>query len=323
MTSTLTPRSARPSVEVPDVVRRHGATIAVVAVVLVNVVVTPNFASTTTLWNVVIQSAMTMLVALGITLTIATGGIDLTVGAVMALTAALTAVLSGPIGPLGAVIVALAVAAGVGALNGLTVSHLRIQPLILTLAGMLALRGVAQVVTEGRVVPLQDSPVVSFAAWRLLGEVPSQAFVSLVAVFVVGFIVRRTTLGVYVEAIGDNPRAAVMAGVPTRRVLPAVYLCSALLAGAAGVLQAGRLAAADSANIGDAIHLDAIAAVAIGGANLLGGRPNVVGTAMGVLLIQVIDVMLTMNDIPYAYSLVLKALIIVVAVCTQLTRRTA
>ncbi|MDR5699475.1 ABC transporter permease [Agromyces aerolatus] len=299
--------------------QRHSAAVAVVLVLALNLVVTPNFLSTATLWNIVIQSSTVLLVALGITLTIATGGIDLTVGSMMALTAALTAVLA-PVNPVAAPLIAIAAALALGALNGILVSELRIQPLILTLAGMLMIRGLAQVVTDGRVVPVTGF-VSDFAAWRLPGGVPSQLLVSVIAAGAVFFLVKRTTFGTYIEAVGDSPRAAKMAGLPTRAVLPGVYMASALLAGIAGLMQAGRLAAADPTNIGNAIHLDAIAAVAIGGANLLGGRPNVGGTILGVLLLQLIDVMLTMNNIPYAFSLVLKALIIVGAVYLQLVRR--
>lgn len=305
--------------DVLKMIQKNSAAVAIVVVIVLNVVVTPHFLSTSTLWNVVIQSSTVLLVALGITLTIATGGIDLTVGSMMALTAALTAVLI-PIDPVLAPVVALCAALALGALNGVLVSRLKIQALILTLAGMLMIRGLAQVATDGRVVPLSGF-LVDFAAWRLPGGIPSQLLVSVLAAALVFFIVRRTTFGTYIEAIGDSPRAAEMAGLPTKMVLPGVYMASAFLAGVAGLMQAGRLAAADPTNIGDAIHLDAIAAVAIGGANLLGGRPNVGGTILGVLLLQLIDVMLNMNNIPYAFSLALKALIIIGAVYLQLVRR--
>lgn len=301
--------------------QRHSAAVAVVLVVLVNAFVTPNFVSTVTLWNVVIQSCSVLLVSLGITLTIATGGIDLTVGSMMALTAAISAVVA-PADPLLAVVLALGAAVLLGAVNGVIVSALRIQALILTLAGMLMIRGLAQVVTNGRVTPVTGI-LADFAEWRMPGGVPSQLLVSIAASALVYFLVRGTPFGTYVEAIGDSPRAARMAGLPTHLVIPGVYMASALLAGIAGLMQAGRLAAADPTNIGDAIHLDAIAAVAIGGANLLGGRPNVGGTILGVLLLQLIDVMLNMNNIPYAFSLVLKSLIIVAAVYLQLVRRKA
>lgn len=313
MTTALTARPLLPTIQT------YSAAVAIVVVVILNIAITPNFASMSTLWNIVIQSSAVLLVALGITLTIATGGIDLTVGSVMAVTAALTAVLM-PIDPVLAPLVALVVAVGLGALNGVLVSRLRIQALILTLAGMLMIRGLAQVVTDGRVVAVRGF-LTDFATWRLPGGIPSQLLVSVAASLLVLFFVRRTTFGTYIEAIGDSPRAARMAGLPTRLVLPGVYMASAFLAGVAGLMQAGRLAAADPSNIGDAIHLDAIAAVAIGGANLLGGRPKVGGTILGVLLLQLIDVMLNMNNIPYAFSLVLKALIIVGAVYLQLVRR--
>lgn len=301
------------------VLQKHSAAVAVVLIILINIFVTPSFVSTTTLWNVIIQSCSVLLVSLGITLTIATGGIDLTVGPMMALTASITAVLT-PVNPVLAIGIALIAAMVLGALNGILISELRIQALILTLAGMLMIRGIAQVVTNGRVTPIGGF-LADFTSWRLPGGIPSQLLVSVVACAVVFFLVRRTTFGTYVEAIGESPRSARMAGLPTRRILPLVYMASAFFAGIAGLMQAGRLAAADATNIGDAIHLDAIAAVAIGGANLLGGRPNVGGTVLGVILLQLIDTMLNMNNIDYAFSLILKMIIIAAAVYLQLVRR--
>lgn len=299
--------------------QKHSAAVAVVLIILINIFVTPSFVSTTTLWNVIIQSCSVLLVSLGITLTIATGGIDLTVGPMMALTASITAVLT-PVSPVLAIGIALIAALVLGALNGVLISELRIQALILTLAGMLMIRGIAQVVTNGRVTPIGGF-LADLTSWRLPGGIPSQLLVSVVACAVVFFLVRRTAFGTYVEAIGESPRSARMAGLPTRRILPVVYMASAFFAGVAGLMQAGRLAAADPTNIGDAIHLDAIAAVAIGGANLLGGRPNVGGTILGVILLQLIDTMLNMNNIDYAFSLILKMIIIAAAVYLQLVRR--
>lgn len=302
-----------------NVLQKYSAGIAVVFFVLLNIAITPGFASTSTLWNIVIQSSSVLLVSLGITLTIATGGIDITVGPMMAFSAAIIAVLA-PTSLALALAVAIVAPAAIGAMNGMIVVKFKIQPLILTLAGMFAVKGIAQVITDGRVIPI-SGPITDFARLRLFGVIPSQLLISVLAIAIIVFLAKRTSFGLYIEAIGESRSAARMAGLPTHLVIPAVYIGSAVLAAIAGVMQAGRLAAADSGNIGDAIHLDAIAAVAIGGANLLGGRPRVWGTVLGVLLLQLIDVMLNMNNIPYVYSLIAKAAIIIGAVYLQFVRR--
>ncbi len=297
-----------------------GALAALVVLVAANALFTPGFATAGNLWNVLLQVAEVLLVASGMTLVIATGGIDLSVGSVMALAGATAAVSLGR-GTAAAVAAALAAALLVGVVNGALVARARVQPIVVTLATLIAGRGLAQVVSnDGQLVTVADAGFLSLGRAHL-GPVPVQVLGALAAAAAVAFLLRATAFGRYVLAAGGNAPAARLAGVPVSRTLVTVYAASALLAGAAGVIQAARLGASDAAKIGLNVELDAIAAVVVGGTALQGGRATLLGTVLGALVMQVIATSFNMLLLPYALSLVLKAAIILVAVYLQRPRR--
>ena len=306
------PRRRRWSIAGPST----GAIVALLLLVLLNAIFTPNFATFGNLWNILLQVSSVTLVAVGMTLVIATGGIDLSVGSVMAIAGALAATqLDGGLA-LG-VGVALVAAVAVGTLNGTLVARDRIQPIVVTLATLIAGRGLAQVLSnDGQLVPIRDASFEVLGRGRL-GPVPVPVIVALVVVVLAVVLLRATPFGRYVLAVGGNPAAARLAGVPVQRTLVTVYALSGLLAGLAGLLEASRLGASDAAKIGLNIELDAIAAVVVGGTLLTGGRATILGTVVGALVMQVIATSFNMLLVPYAWSLVLKAAIIVVAVYVQ------
>jgi simple sugar transport system permease protein/ribose transport system permease protein len=297
-----------------------GAIVALVLLVLLNSLFTPNFATTGNLLNVLWQASAVVLVGIGMTYVIATGGVDLSVGSVMAIAGALAATqfhrgwfAAGIIGLLGAVTV--------GVINGYLIARDRIQPIVVTLATLIAGRGLAQVLSnDGELVPISDAVALEMGRGRLLG-IPLPVLVALVVVILAALVLRATPFGRYVLAAGGNAPAARLAGVPVRRTLTLVYMASGLLAGLAGLLMAARLGASDGAKIGLNIELDAIAATVIGGTALTGGRATIIGTVVGALVMQVIATSFNMLLVPYAWSLVLKAAIIVVAVYFQRPRR--
>jgi ribose/xylose/arabinose/galactoside ABC-type transport system permease subunit len=291
-----------------------------VVLVALNALFTPGFASAGNLWNVLLQVAEVLLVAVGMTLVIATGGVDLSVGSVMALAGAVAAVtLDRGVGP--AVAMALAAALGVGLLNGLLVAKARVQPIVVTLATLIAGRGLAQIVSnDGQLVTIGDGAFLALGRAHL-GPVPVQVLFALGAALAAAFALRATAFGRYVLAAGGNAPAARLAGVPVTRTLVTVYGAAAVLAGAAGVITAARLGASDAAKIGLNVELDAIAAAVVGGTALSGGRATVLGTVLGALVMQVIAVSFNMLLLPYALSLVLKAAIILAAVYLQRPRR--
>jgi ribose/xylose/arabinose/galactoside ABC-type transport system permease subunit len=312
----------------PSAIGRHqllagpatGAVLALVLLVVLNSLFTPNFASTANLWNILWQTSSVVLVAVGMTLVIATGGIDLSVGSVMAIAGAVGATqLDRGVAPAAAL--ALAAALVVGALNGTLVARDGIQPIVVTLATLIAGRGLAQVLSnDGQLVSIYDPTFATLGRARL-GPVPMPVLIAAAAVVAAAFALRATPFGRYVLAAGGNPAAARLAGVPVKRTLITVYAISGLLAGVAGLLEASRLGASDAAKIGLNIELDAIAATVVGGTALTGGRATILGTVVGALVMQVIATSFNMLLVPYAWSLVLKAAIIVVAVYFQRPKR--
>jgi galactofuranose transport system permease protein len=294
----------------------YGALAALVLLILFNVLFTPNFATPSNFWNILLQVSTTVLVAVGMTMVIATGGIDLSVGSVMAVASALAATMLDQ-GVAVAMFAALALAFAIGALNGALVAGFKIQPIIVTLATLITGRGIAQVMSQGGQLISFSNPTFEQLGKGHVGPVPFQVLVMIVVVGAAIFVMRATSFGRYVAAVGGNESAARLAGVKVNRTKIAVYAISGLLAGLAGLIETARLGASDAAKVGLNIELDAIAAVVVGGTPLTGGRATIVGTLVGALIMQVITTSFNMRLIPFSWSLVLKAAIILVAVYIQ------
>ena len=295
--------------------RDNGVYVAFAALVLFNVIFTTNFATTATLFNLLVQVAPVLIVSLGMALVIGTEGIDLSVGSVMAIAAAIVPLYIGYGWPV-AVLIALLVCTLAGALNGSLVAFVGMQPIIATLALFVGGRGLAQVLVGGQLQIISDPTFLALGSAEVLG-IPLPVIIAGVLALVVGFVVNRTTFGRYVLAIGGNRTASYLSGHPVRAVLVAVYAISAALASVAGVLATARLSAGDPSTIGILIELDAIAAVVVGGTPLSGGKVSVAGTVMGALVMQVITATFIMNDLPFTYAQILKAAIILLAVYIQ------
>jgi galactofuranose transport system permease protein len=302
--------------------------VALAALLAVNVVLTPSFLNIRvqnghlfgSLIDILRNGAPTMLVALGMTLVIASRGIDLSVGAVVAVSGALAcahiASAADPASP-GTVITAMAIAvgaaAGLGLWNGTLVSVFGIQPIIATLVLMTAGRGIALLITDGQIVTITSAPFKVLGAGYLFG-LPVAILVCLTVFAVVGLLTRRTALGVLLEAVGVNPEASRLAGVRHRSIVFAVYVFCSACAGVAGLMIASNISAADANNAGLWIELDAILAVVIGGTSLLGGRFSLTGSLLGALIIQTLTTTVYTAGITPETTLVFKALV-VIAVC--------
>ena len=260
------------------------------------------------------------ILAIGMTLVIATRGIDLSVGAVMAIAGAVAA--WGVTEGLGvASAIALAVAAGLlcGLWNGLLVAVLGIQPIVTTLILMVAGRGIAQLVTEGRILTFNDEGLAWFGAGTA-GPFPTPVVIWVLAGIVAGLVVRGTALGLLIEALGVNPRASRLAGINTRVLLVAVYMISGLCAAIAGVIAAADIRGADANNAGLWLELDAILAVVIGGTSLLGGRFSILASLIGAMTIQSINTGILLAGFPPEFNLVIKAVIVLVILVLQSPR---
>ncbi|SBS71936.1 ABC transporter permease [uncultured Microbacterium sp.] len=308
--------------------------VALLALVVVNTIASPQFIAITvrdgqlygTPIDILRTSAPLLLVALGMTVVIATRGIDLSVGAVMAVSGAvaLTIIDASPDpGDPATVAVAVAAALGVslalGAWNGLLVSVVGIQPIIATLVLMLAGRGVALLFTEGFITTVNSAPY-SFLATGYLFCLPVAFLLALVAVFAVSLVERRTALGLLTEAVGINPEASRLAGVRARGIIFGAYALSAFLAGIAGIIYSANIRAADANAAGLFIELYAILAVVLGGTSLMGGKFSIAGTVVGVLIIQTLDKTILFLGVPPAQSPVFFAIVVAVVVVIQSPR---
>jgi ribose/xylose/arabinose/galactoside ABC-type transport system permease subunit len=270
--------------------------------------------------DIVRFGAPLILVALGMTLVIATGGIDLSVGSVVAICGALACLRisgqddqNGVAGVLAAVGLALVLALALGLWNGFLVAGVGIQPIIATLILMVAGRGLAQLITDGQIVTINSSPYKLIGGGYWLG-VPFSILVALVVFALALLLTRRTALGLLIEAVGGNAEASRLSGINARRLILTVYVFCALCAGIAGLMISSNVSSADGNNAGLWIELDAILAVVIGGTSLAGGRFSIGGTVIGALIIQTLSTTIYTIGIPPETTLLFKALV-VTAVC--------
>ncbi len=307
---------------------------ALLALVVLNTISRPTFLSITvrngelygSLIDILRNSAPLMLVALGMCLVIATRGIDLSVGAQMAISGAvsLTIIADSP-APNSMGTVAIAILAGValtlvlGLWNGFLVSVIGIQPIIATLVLMLAGRGIALLITGGFITTITSTPYAVMARGYVVGF-PFAFLVSASAVAIVSLLVRRTALGVLTEAVGINPAAARLAGVRSQGIVWSLYGLSGLLAGVAGILYSSNIMAADANNAGINIELDAILAVVLGGTSLAGGKFTLAGTVVGVFIIQTLTSTITFLGVPPSVTPVFKAIVVIIVCLSQSDR---
>ena len=280
--------------------------------------------------NILRQVSEIGIMALGMTFVILTAGIDLSVGSVLALSASTVSLLltrwesdlSGTMHVTACIAAAVGLCAAVGLVVGTVIANLRLQPFVATLAAMIGIRGLAKWLTENANIDIGfggGTPAV-------FAETFSEKFL-VIGVFValallLGILLSRTVFGRYVRALGDNPKAAVYAGLPTKRIIILVYMLSGALAGVAGVLHAAQ-EHQGSPNAGVAYELDVIAAVVIGGTSLAGGKGRIVGTIIGTLFMGVLTNILGLRNVDFNVQLMVKAVIIIAAVTLQQTRKQA
>lgn len=266
------------------------------------------------------RAAPVALLAIGMTLVIATGGIDLSVGAVMAIAGATAASMT--VAGYGLPIVLLA-ALGTGILaglwNGVLVAVLKIQPFVATLILMVAGRGVAQLITSGQIVTFNAPNLAWIGSGKLL-LFPTPVIIALATLVIFWLFTRKTALGMFIEAVGINIRAAKNAGVNTRTVVMLAYVLSGVCAAIAGVIVAADIRGADANNAGLWLELDAILAVVIGGASLMGGRFNLVLSVVGALIIQGMNTGILLSGFQPELNQVVKAVVVLCVLIVQSPR---
>ena len=299
--------------------RDNGVYVAVLLLVLYNLAFTANFATVSNFTTQLTQVAPVVIVALGMAMVIGTEGVDLSVGSVMAIAAALLPLYLG-YGVFAGVLVAVLAGAACGLLNGTLIGVVRIQPIVATLALLVGGRGLAIVLVDGQIKDIRDQTLLDFGSGKALG-IPYVVWLAAVLAVLVGLLVRYTTYGRQLVAVGDNRSASALAGLPVRRVLIVTYVLSGVLAAVAGIVATARLTASDPSAIGNLYELSAITAVVVGGTSLTGGRVRILGTVMGALLIQLIRATLIKNDLPDSIAQMVQAAIIILAVYAQRERR--
>lgn len=263
------------------------------------------------------RGAPVAILAVGMTAVISTKGVDLSVGAVMAVAGAVAASLIQSGQPLGIVILA---ALGIGLLcglwNGFLVAVLDLQPIIATLILMVAGRGIAQLMTEGRIVTFNDPGLIYIGSGALL-TIPMPVVIAGVLMVVATLIMRRTALGLFIESIGVNRSASTYAGLRSKTLLIGVYAFCGLCASIAGLIAAADIRGADANNAGLWLELDAILAVVIGGTSLLGGRFSIPLSVLGALIIQGMNTGILLSGFPSEFNLIVKAFVVIVILMVQ------
>ncbi|PZQ95618.1 MAG: sugar ABC transporter permease [Cereibacter sphaeroides] len=298
---------------------------ALAAVLLINWLLFPGFFDITwqdgrlfgSLIDVLNRGAPVAILAIGMTAVIATKGVDLSVGAVMAIAGAVAATMVVGGWPASiAVVVALSVGLVCGLWNGVLVTILEMQPIIATLVLMVAGRGLAQLVTEGSIVTFSD-PVLIFIGTGSLFGFPMPVVIAFVLMIATTLLVRRTALGLMIEAIGVNRSAARFAGISSRVLLILVYAFAGLCAAIAGLIVAGDIRGADANNAGLWLELDAILAVVIGGTSLLGGRFSIPMSVLGAMIIQAMNTGILISGFSPEFNLVVKSAVIILILVLQ------
>jgi simple sugar transport system permease protein len=298
---------------------------ALAAVLVINWLLFPSFFNVTwqdgrffgSLIDVLNRGAPVAILAVGMTAVIATKGVDLSVGAVMAIAGAVAAtlVVSGVPAWL-AVAAALGIGLACGLWNGLLVTLLDMQPIIATLVLMVAGRGMAQLVTEGSIVTFADPVLIFIGTGAVLGF-PTPVVIAAALTVLATLAVRRTALGLMIEAVGVNRSAARFAGISSKALLIVVYAFAGLSAAIAGLIVAGDIRGADANNAGLWLELDAILAVVIGGTSLLGGRFSIPMSVVGAIIIQAMNTGILISGFSPEFNLVVKSAVIILILVLQ------
>ncbi|EOD56420.1 galactofuranose ABC transporter, ATP-binding protein YtfT [Aeromonas molluscorum] len=323
MTSSILPLpSKRTHKRLPTGTAQCGA---LLCVLLINALVADNFFNVHiqdgrlfgSLIDILNRCAPVALLSLGMTLVIATGGIDLSVGAVMAISGATMASMaaSGHSIP-----VILCSVIGVGLLcglwNGILVAIFQIQPIVATLILMVAGRGIAQLITEGQIITFNNEALAWLGSGSF-GYLPTPVVITLMAALLIWLLTKRTALGLFIEAVGINIKAAKNAGLNTAMVVISTYLVSGMLAAVAGMIVAADIKGADANNAGLWLEMDAILAVVIGGTSLMGGRFNLALSLVGILIIQGVNTGILLSGYQPQWNQIVKAIVVLTVLIMQ------
>lgn len=291
--------------------------IALLVLIAIVSTLSPNFFTVNNLFNILQQTSVNAIMAVGMTLVILTSGIDLSVGSLLALTGAVAASMVGAeVNALVAVAGALALGAAIGACTGVIVAKGKVQAFIATLVMMLLLRGVTRVYTDGSPINTGFSDNADLFGWFGIGRpfgIPTPVWLMIIVFAAAWYMLHHTRLGCYIYALGGNEAATRLSGINVDRIKIVVYALCGLLAALASVIEVARLSSAQPM-AGNGYELDAIAAVVLGGTSLAGGKGRIVGTLIGALILGFLNNGLNLLGISSNYQMIVKAVVILLAV---------
>ncbi|HGN1707842.1 TPA: ribose ABC transporter permease [Providencia rettgeri] len=291
--------------------------IALLVLIAIVSTLSPNFFTVNNLFNILQQTSVNAIMAVGMTLVILTSGIDLSVGSLLALTGAVAASMVGAdVNALVAVVGALALGAAIGACTGVIVAKGKVQAFIATLVMMLLLRGVTRVYTDGSPINTGFDDNADLFGWFGIGRpfgIPTPVWLMIIVFAAAWYMLHHTRLGRYIYALGGNEAATRLSGINVDRIKIIVYALCGLLAALASVIEVARLSSAQPM-AGNGYELDAIAAVVLGGTSLAGGKGRIVGTLIGALILGFLNNGLNLLGISSNYQMIVKAVVILLAV---------
>ncbi|MBT2569389.1 ribose ABC transporter permease [Planococcus sp. ISL-110] len=298
-----------------SVLQKIAPFIGLILIIVIITILNPGFLSVSNLMNVLRQVSINALIAFGMTFVILTGGIDLSVGATLALTGAVSAgMMASGMDPIFAMLLGLLLGAVLGAINGIIIAKGKVAPFIATLATMTIYRGLTLVYTDGRPISgLGDSLTFQMLGKGYFFGIPIPVVTMMVSFGILYFILKKTTFGRRVYAVGGNEEASILSGINSDRIKIYVYSLLGLLAALSALILTSRLNSAQP-TAGEMFELDAIAAVVLGGTSLTGGRGWIVGTLIGALIIGVLNNGLNLIGVPSFFQQVVKGAVILLAV---------
>ena len=291
--------------------------IALLLLIVVVSTLSPNFFTLNNIFNILQQTSVNAIMAVGMTLVILTSGIDLSVGSLLALTGAVAASMVGAdVNALVAVVGTLALGAAIGGVTGVIIAKGKVQAFIATLVMMLLLRGVTRVYTDGSPINTGFSDNADLFSWFGIGRpfgIPTPIWLMMIVFLSAWYVLHHTRLGRYIYALGGNEAATRLSGISVDKIKIIVYALCGLLAALASVIEVARLSSAQPM-AGNGYELDAIAAVVLGGTSLAGGKGRIMGTLIGALILGFLNNALNLLGISSNYQMIVKAVVILLAV---------
>lgn len=297
---------------------------SLIVLLLFNFIMTPSFLSITmkdghlfgNTIDILNRAAPLILISLGMTLVIATQGIDISVGSIIAISAALSATVIVDNGSVPLAIV-IGIVSGLicGIWNGLLVSYIGVQPMVGTLILYIVGRGIAQLITGGQILTFTNKDFIFIGTGYIL--LPVAIFIAVAVALIMYFLIRKTALGLFIESIGVNSNSSKFAGIQSRKVVFSLYVICGILAGIAGIILCSNIKSADANNVGLWLELDAILATVIGGTSMSGGRFYLSGTVVGALFIQTLTTTIYSLGVAPEITLVVKAIVVIVVCIIQ------